>query len=432
MPDPSGSPLARLRARLFPNPGYYGWVIVGTCFLCTALTSPGQSFVLALYIDALIVELEMSRVGISTLYAVCTLTAALFLPVVGTWADRLGGRQYLGGVLVLLAGAMLLLASVRSVAMLAAAFMALRLLGQGAVSLGTLTTTVRWFARYRGRALAMVTLGFAAGELAFPGVVYGLTEAVGWRGSLVVLAIAYLVLFAPVVVLLIRDRRSDEPLDGGDPPERERGWPDPALDLGFTRREALAMPVFWGILACVAVPPLVMTAVLFHQVGIFASQGWDASLVPVAFAAFALGGIAGTYATGLLLEGMPTRFGVPLAMAFVIAAFGSLALPLPPGVGAILYGGLLGLGAGSTGATNELIWPDYFGVRAVGSLKGVVNAVRNGATAAGPPLAALLVTPARAFTPTFWFFGAMAGVAGIAAVAFRPPRETRPEPSPVD
>jgi len=416
--------VARLRERLFPNPGFYGWRVVGICFLCTALTSPGQSFVLSLYIDPLMADLGMSRVGISSLYALCTLAAAACLPVVGGWADRFPARRYLPTVLILLGGAILFLASVQGVVMLALAFFALRLLGQGSVSLGTLTVTVRWFRRYRGRALALVTLGFAAGELVFPGAIYWLTERFGWRGSLLVIGALYLFLFPPLVWRIVREPRAGDGAPDGEDAEaaRRSGYverPDP----GFSRAEALQRPVFWGMLACMAVVPLVITAVVFHQVAIFASMGWATVLVPIAFAGFALGGVVGTYGTGLLLERIPVRFGVPISMSFVLAAFLSLLLPLAAAPAAILYGTLLGLCAGSTGATNELVWPDYFGIQAVGALKGVVNAVRNGATAAGPPLAALLVTDIGLFTWSFVLFAALCATAAVVGAFLRPPEE---------
>ena len=35
-----------------------------------------------------------------------------------------------------------------------------------------------------------------------------------------------------------------------------------------------------------------------------------------------------------------------------------------------------------------MLWPNYFGVASLGSIKGIVSGVRNGATAVGPPLVA--------------------------------------------
>ncbi len=121
----------RIWSRLFPNPTYYGWVIVGLDFLSSALTSPGQSFVMSLYLEPVMADLDLSRVEISSLYAIATLAAAICLPFVGRWADRVPSGRFLGSVLALIALAMAGFAAVRTVAALGIAFFALRLLAQG-------------------------------------------------------------------------------------------------------------------------------------------------------------------------------------------------------------------------------------------------------------------------------------------------------------
>jgi MFS family permease len=424
------SSLARLWSHLFPNPRYFGWVVVGVGFLCSALSSPGQSFALSLYIDHWIDDLGVSRVELSSLYAVATLLAAACLPAVGTASDRMSARWFLTPVVALLGAALLFFSGIGSLAGLGVAFFAVRLLGQGAIGLGTLTATVRWFRRYRGRALAVVSLGYAFGEMVFPALIYFLIEIVGWRSSLGIMGVVYLLLLAPLVGVLLRERDTvTEPLDGGAIPNRpgRTTWTPPA-EVSFTLREALASPVFWGVLACVAVPPLVMTGVIFHQVALFAANGWDAALVPPAFFAFAVGGVAATYTAGLLLERIPSRYGISASLALNVAAFGTIAIPVPPLMGALAYGTVLGLASGTIAAANSIVWPDYFGIDALGAIKGVVNGVRNGATAVGPPAGAILLAVDPGPTLTFLVFGLLSAGAGAVALRLRPPGLPRAEP----
>lgn len=414
--------LAGTWSRLFPSPTYYGWAIVALGFLSSALTSPGQSFAVSLYLEPVMADLGITRVEISSIYAMATLAAAVFLPFVGSWADRIPAGLFLGSVLALIAIAMAGFAAVQSVAALAVAFFFLRLLAQGAVGLGTLTVTVRWFRRYRGRALAVVGLGYAFGQLVFPGVIYGLVERFGWRGSLLALAAVYLLVAAPLVGFLVRQRRpGDGPVDGGELPEDEDGAAAVAEEPSYSLREALRIPVFWGLLLCVAIPPLVHTAVVFHQVAVFTSIGWGAVLVPPAFMAFALAAVVMTYGTGLLLERIPSRAGIAISLGFSALAFAAVGLPLPATAGALLYGTLLGMASGANAATNSIVWPDYFGVEALGAVKGVVNAVRNGATALGPPIAAVLVAASGSFTSSLVTFGVTAAAGAFVSVWLRKP-----------
>jgi MFS family permease len=416
--------LTALGGRLFPNPRYHGWTIVALGFLASALTSPGQSFVFALYLDPVMTDLGLTRVATSTLYAGATLLAAACLPFIGVVADRLPSGRFLGGALGLIALSMIAFAEVRSVVALGIAFFLLRLLAQGAIGLGTITATVRWFRRYRGRALALVGLGYSFGQLAYPGLVYWLIGSLGWRGSLLAMAAVYLLVAAPLVGWFTREpEERDGPIDGVAPapaPGAEAATPA-APEPSFTLRQAAALPVFWGLLLCVAVPPLVYTAVIFHQVAIFQGTGWDVSLVPLALMVMAAASVAAAFATGLLLEIIPSRFGVGAALGLCALGLLPLLLPLEPLAGAVLYGLVFGLGSGVNASANSIIWPDYFGVAALGALKGVVTAVRNGATALGPPIAAVLAAGAGSFTSSILLFATISLLAALASLVMVPP-----------
>jgi len=55
------------------------WTVAGLGLLCTALSSPGQSFALSLYLDPLMADAGISRLAISTIYSGATLAAAVTL-----------------------------------------------------------------------------------------------------------------------------------------------------------------------------------------------------------------------------------------------------------------------------------------------------------------------------------------------------------------
>lgn len=406
--------------RLFPNAGYHGWTVVVVGMVCSALSSPGQSFALSLYIEHLIADVGLSRVGLATLYAAATLTAAAALPLLGALADRSTAKQYMRAVLLGIGMALLLLAQARGMAAVAVALFALRLLGQGAIGLGTLTATVRWFRRYRGRALAIVALGYALGELLFPGLIVALTGWFGWRGSLVALAVLYVVLAAPFVSLFLRERNTtDLPMDGSDLEGAVLAVSDPLPDREFSFRAAVRTPTFWSMLVVVSISPMLLTAVIFHQVALFHARDWSATMVPLAFATYAVAGVVITYVAGVVLERVPVRFGVTISLLFAAGALAWYAWGVGGLAGALMYGALLGTSSAIAGATNSLVWPEYFGVQALGALKGVVSGVRNGATAIGPVFVAVLA--AGGFSTSLLVLGAVALAGACAAVLIMPP-----------
>lgn len=439
--------LKRLWSLVFPNPRFYGWAIVGLCFLCSVLSSPGQSFVLSLYLEHLIDDLGLSRLEVSSMYGAMTLLAAICLPFAGRLADRFEGRHFLGVVLLLLGVACLFFSQVTGLIGVAIAFFSLRLLGQGAIGLGTLTIVVRWFRQYRSRALAVVSLGYAAGEMVFPGLILTLIAAVGWQGSLLSFGAAYLFFFAPVVFLLVRTRRTDEsfdgeasddrdepdesaPVDDAEPPAEARRAGDQqptdsphTEDPAFELSDVLARPDFWVMVVCVSVLPLVVTAVIFHQVALFESMGWAVELIATAFAGFAAARVVTTYAVGLILERISSRFGICAGMVVATATLFAILLPLPELVASMIYGCGLGMASGALSAANGIVWPEYYGIEALGAVKGVVTSIRNGATAAGPPLVALLAGPGEQFTTAIIVLATMSALTAIVSPFVPPPND---------
>ena len=411
-------------ARLFPNPTFYGWAIVGLCFLATTLSSPGQSFAISLYIEHVIDSLGVSRLQVSSLYGAMTLMAAFCLPAVGSLADSISGRRFITLNLILLALAIAFFGTVQNLVMLAIAFFFLRLLGQGAIGLGTLTVIVLWFRRFRSRALAVGGLGYAFGELIFPATIVGLIAWVGWRQSLWLMAGIYLIVFVPLLWWLLRPRQKGEPFDGGATNEAvDDNAPSAPTEISFSLQEALKTPTFWGLLIAVAILPLVVTAVIFHQVALFNSVGWGAEFIPISFVFFAITSVATSYIAGILLETIPSRFGVTVGMLCAVAALMVAAyLQGSPLAVSLLYGILLGASSGILTAANNIIWPDYYGIESLGAIKGVVSGVRNGATAAGPPLVAWLIGSEELFLSAFWVLAAMSLFAAILALFLPPPK----------
>lgn len=410
---------------MLPTPKYYGWVIVLIALVCSALSSPGQSFLLALYLEDLLVELDLSRVQLSAIYSAATLGAAAMLPLAGWIADRVTSRTYLCGVILLLALACLNMATVRGAAHVAVALFLLRLLAQGAIGLGTLTATVRWFRQYRARALAFVGLGYAAGEMIFPAITLGLIAMLGWRESWVVFAAAYGLVFAPAIFRLVRERD----------PERE-SWDGLAQAHGSLRTTAaiplhepptvvlgaaIRLPVFWAIIFCVAIPPLVVTGLILHQISLFESQAWTASWVAPAFMSYAVGGMLSMYLTGFILERVQPRVAIAGALLLLATAISALWFLTPSILSAITYGSLLGAASGTMSTANLVVWPNFFGIGAVGRIKGVVNATRNGATALGPVAIAVLAAHDGTYGAAFAALIALAAGGALLSLCCKAP-----------
>lgn len=350
---------------------------VAALFLCAALSSPGQTFVLALYLESLIASLDVTRAWLATGYAIATFIAAAALMPFGHLADRLSSRRFLVIVLATIAAGMALLAGATRPWHVLAAFILLRLAGQGAVGVGLLTAVVRHFPDGRGRSLSLANLGYSAGEALFPFLVLALISVSGWRQSLGLLVLAYVGLAIPAVAGWLHD-----------PPGSRLGRApaDPASVTAGSTWAAVRTPVFWIALLAFAVLPVGVTALFFHQVALFRAAGIGETLVPLAFALYAVSHAGGMAVAGRWIDGMSPRLSATLSTVGMLAAIGVLVLPVGP-VGTVVgYAVLLGCSSALSSLGGALVWPILFGPTAVGSIRAVSSALRNGATAVGPLL----------------------------------------------
>jgi MFS family permease len=384
VPDRRETAHPHRRRRSLP---FYGWLIVLAAALTTFSSGPGQSYTFAVVIDPILAETGFSRTLLSTLYAGGTAVSAAMTLVVGRLVDRLGARRMLAVVALLFALACVGLSRAQGVLGLFLGFAALRALGQGSLPVIATLLTAQWFVRYRGRAMAMVTLGFALSNASFPPLTQALVSSFGWRGAYIALGGLLVAVLLPAA-LLARDRPETLGLfpDGAAaPPASEQVV---ALGVAATDMPTLRSASFWLLALPLTAGPFVVTALVFHQVSIFAERGLGAAIAAGVFVAFSAAAASATLLGGLLVERFgPKRLllGNLMLMATAVA---SLQLVSDP-ASATLYAALLGACSGIQSVTNGVAWATYYGRRGLGRLQGSAAMVTISAAALAPlPLAA--------------------------------------------
>jgi len=358
--------------------------LLGFGLLLVALSGSGQSFFISLFGGEIRAAFDLSNAGFGGLYALATLTSGLLLIFLGRGVDRLPLALFTTLVMAGAAAGGVLLAAAPAAWALLPAFLLLRLCGQGLMVHVAQTTVARRFARRRGTAVSMVTLGLPMAEAALPALAVTLIAALGWRSAWLVIAAA-LLLFLPLALWLLRGERGarGEAPGGKAPPGRDasRGW---------GRRKVLRDARFYAALPALLAPPFIITALFIHQVAVAEAKGWSLAWLASVFPAFAV-----THVLALLLTGpLVDRVGavrllpvylLPLALALLVLAFGR-GDPAAP-----FYLGLAGLSVGSAGALMGALWPELYGVRHLGAIRGLAHGCMVLSTAVAPVLAGLLL-----------------------------------------
>jgi MFS family permease len=146
---------------------------------------------------------------------------------------------------------------------------------------------------------------------------------------------------------------------------------------------------FWLLALPMATSPLVVTALIFHQVGIFDEKGLSSSVAASTFFPFAIASALASIGAGFLVDRWSPRpvFVISMSLLAVGLAFTFI---LDTVALALVYGAILG----ATGGTSQLVsgasWAHYYGREGLGRIQGSATMVGISAAAIGPlPLAAL-------------------------------------------
>ena len=362
---------------------FYGWRIAAFAAIGLALTAPGQTVGVSVFVDELIPALDLTRSEVSTAYLIGTLTGALAMPFFGRWIDRYGVRIVMAGVGVGFGAALVGMSAVTGFVTLMIGFVGIRMLGQGALGLVSTTSVSLWFERRRGLAIGLtVATGGALMSLA-PLLLVGVIDRLGWRASWVVVGIVVGAVVLAIGVAGMRNRPEDvgQRMDGDAPEPGDDGAPAPRA--GWTRGQAMRTLMFWSVTGGVATVGLIGTGMQFHQISMLGEQGLTTAQAAANFIPQTLATIAATFGAGMLADRVDARWLVIGSM--VLLGAGMLLVQIvSPGWLAVAYAVCIGTSGGSIRALEAATFPQIFGLAHVGSIRGTVMALNVGATAFGP------------------------------------------------
>ena len=401
------------------SPVYFGWPVTAAAALAMAATLPGQTAGVALFIDAFILDLGLSRAAVSGAYTGATVAAAIVLPWSGKALDRWGPRRGVVVIVSLLALACLAMAEARGLATLVLGFFLLRTLGQGALSLAAIHVVNLWFVRRRGVAVGVMSLGMATAVALVPPLIADGIALLGWRETYRWLGLGVAAMMLPVGLLFFRwapERYGLHPDGDASPPDPDAA-PEPSVPLARARRTSL----FWALTLAVASTSCIGTGLIFHHVDIMAAGGLDGAQAALLFVPYGAVTALASLSAGAVLDRVgPRRVLVP-----ALALFAAMVAAVPlvgSEAGVLAYGAAFGLSQGAAGNVGGSAYAHFFGRAHIGAIKGFTRTVFVAGTALGPLLFPLGVAAFGGYSPTLVALATVpAGLAAWAAVALGRP-----------
>lgn len=378
-------------------PVHYSWVVLVAGTIGFGMTVPGQTVGVSVFLDFIIGDLGLGRSTVSATYTAGTLFGSFSLPFIGRAIDRFGPRRS-----VLLIGSAFALACVfmgfvGSLVALFVGFALIRGLGQGALSLVSMHTINLWFVRRRGLAIGLAGVGMALATSTMPLLINALIGAVGWRAAYALLGVGVAAVVLPVGGGLFRfapERYGREP----DGKKFEGGPSVAASERNLTLAEARRTITFWLFASGSFLTAMLGTGLVFHHFSIMEGNGLSREVAATVFVVFGVVQAAANFGTGWLLDRVPPRFLLSVAQLAMAGAM-ILATNVTPGPTLVLYGIVLGLMQGMSGAITLTVYPHYFGRAHQGAIKGTVSTITVAGTAAGPLLLSVGLDVSGSYRP---------------------------------
>jgi MFS family permease len=417
---------------------FYGWRIVAVTFLTHFISVGFIFYSYGVFFKALAAEFGGSRLGVALGLTIMNVIASAIAPFLGRALDR-------GSVRVIMcAGALLMAAGFFALMRIDALWQFYLLLGSllavGSSMMGGLpgsTLVARWFARRRGMALGIATMGISLSGLAMAPLATRLIAEIGWRYSFFVYGVLTIALVVPAVWLVVVNRPEDLGLDPDGQPPRGRRAPAPAPVLpldpagqvvdppalaAWSARSAFRDRRFWIISLVVALNFGSNGAVLTHIVPHATDMGFrplDAAFVLSAIAGM---GVVGKVFFGLLVDRVDKRLAFWLAIGLQ-----ALGVSLIEGVrdyGPLLAAGaVFGLGMGGVVPLWGSLIGAAFGRHAFGRVMGLMSPVMIPVQSFGIPFAGWVFDETGSYALAFRTFIGLYAAAALGLALLRLPRE---------
>jgi len=363
--------------------------------LITAFASSfGQTYFIGIFGHAIQQDFAMSHTQWGGIYMLGTLLSALLLPVTGKLIDQVPLQGYTFFVVLFLAFSCWFIAQVNSLVWLVLGVFLLRQTGQGLMSHVAYTSMGRYFERQRGKATAMVAIGFAAGEAILPLIAVMCIAAVGWRWSYTGVAVFILLVVLPATMWLLRGHHARH-LDYEKNLTQREIESQHSHDIAnqtmvqvkavksWRRRDVLKDYRFYLILPAVSATSLVSTALFFHHLNLADEKGWSHTFITGNYLLYSFVATLMAVISGQLID----RFSALKLMPFTLLpiACALLMINLVDSYWVIWpYMVLLGIGSGLAQTTQSALWPECYGVRYLGSIKSLYWTFVVFASALGP------------------------------------------------
>jgi len=415
------------KTEFFPVPFFFGWYVLGAAFLVYAL-GHGVMFSFSVFLKPLAENFHWSRSLIAGSFMLFMACRALSSIIMGGLTDRFGARMVvaIGGVLM---GMGTLLGAVMThVWELYLYYGVLAGTGMGVVSVPLSSTVSRWFVRRRGLTQGVLVVGAGLGNFAIAPAAGYLVLGLGITNAYVIIGSGATVLIVLLAMVLRKDPaemglqpfgagRKSPPLDQAIPTEKkETGW-------DWETGQALRTASFWLLAAVGFIFGITHYITTTNIVAYGTDVGISPATAPLLLTMVGGSNIGGAIVLSLLIDRIGAHRSLGLCMGLqALAMFwlsGATSLT-QFSVGAFIFGPSYG----GMVLCILVITPEFFGLKHLGSIMGLIFFIHLMGGAVGSELGNLIYdhTEPHSYGPAFFLTGCAATLAVVLILIMRKPR----------
>lgn len=363
--------------------------------MMTALSSFGQTFLLALYVPFIMNEFSLSNGLISTFYGVATIVSAALLPKVGKLIDTVPLRKFTLATTFLFIISLLFFSMAQAWWYIPIAFLGLRLAGQGLYSHISITTMSRYFSVNRGKAISLASLGHPIGQAILPAIILLVITQVGWRESLWLNAGLVSVIVTIFTLFVVKDKHLVPEVVVEESENKHN-----VVQKKIRQRDIMRSKEFWLLAPNVFFIPFAITGLFFYQFPIVEFKGWNTGVIAAGLTAYAIASAFSILTAGPLIDRYKAKTFFPFYLFPYLIAL--LCIWLIDASWAMYpYMVLMGLSTGFGSATVAALQVEFFGQKYIGTVRSLFTSMMVLSSAVGPALYGIILDAGWGFETVF-------------------------------
>lgn len=373
----------------------YSSIITALCFSIQAI-GVGIYISYGVFFNSLMDEFGWSRAAISGASSTAFFFMGLFGIIVGRLNDKFGPKFLMIAAAIFFGLGFCGLSQVTTLWQLYFIFGLVFGIGLSSIDVIALTTIARWFAEKRGKMTGLVKVGTGAGQFTFPILASLLIATYGWQTASIIIGSIAFVFLTLIAQFLRRDPESVDPSS-----THKSRTPPISQNQGVPFSNALKTNELWLICFTNLFLVFCLMSVLVHIVPHARDIGISTHKAAGVLSTIGAVSMFGRFISGLSID----RIGSKRIMiiCFIILLF-SLVWLVNADVVWKLYGFacIYGIAHGGFFTAISPIMVELFGIRAHGSLFGIVVFFGTTGGAIGPIFTGYLFDRTQNYNLAFW------------------------------